>query len=152
MLAVGSWLHGNIITFFSITVQASAPENAMAVSRVYEDRIWLDWSAAIDDDGDPLGYRVALQTQPNAWIELETSQRSMDVTEYAESGDLILWKVQALDRWGPGPWSDEIPLLVLSRPERPEVSSETQVPQTCSSTPGGLWWMAFLLFSARRRP
>jgi hypothetical protein len=128
-----------------------APENAMEVSRVYEDRIWLDWHEAVDADGDPLRYRVALQTQPGTWIELETGQRSLEITDYAETGDLVLWKVQALDRWGPGPWSDEVPLLVLSRPEPPEVAPETSSPQTCSSTPGGPWWMALFLFSKRRR-
>lgn len=131
-------------------VAPGAPTSAMTVSRVYEDRIWLDWTEAVDADGDPLRYRVALRTRVDETIELETDQLSMEVTEHAVAGDLILWKVQAIDRWGPGPWSEEVPLLVLARPELPDAPEEDPTVAACSSAPGGLWWAALLLFHRRR--
>ena len=128
-----------------------APSSTMTVSEVYEDRIWLDWAPATDADNDPLRYRIELWTDSSELVELTPEGLSIEVTEYAQAGDLLTWRIQAIDRWGEGIWSTEETLQVVARPLSEETPVEEPTPGGCQSSFKGFWWAGIALLAARRK-
>ena len=126
-----------------------APESAMTVDTVYEDRIWLDWSDALDPDNDRLTYRVKWWTDVANIQEATVDGNSLEVTGAAVAGDTLEWQVQAIDLWGPGPWTTPIALTVIARPEPPEEPEE--VVGGCTSLPLSCSWMSLLAIGVLRR-
>jgi subtilisin family serine protease len=128
-------------------VAPEAPVSTMTVDTVYEDRIWLDWSEAIDEDEDRLTYRVKWWTNEEEVIEATTNGNSLDVTDSARAGDILNWQVQAVDLWGDGPWSETYSLAVTARPE----ATEPEVPAgACQATTKGVWWLGILVLFRRK--
>ncbi len=132
-------------------VAPEVPESAMSVTEVYEDRIWLDWSAAIDLDGDPLTYKIQWWTNEDESEAQEQllSVQSLDVTDSAQAGDLLYWRIQAIDLWGAGEWSETYALDVVARP----LPAEPEAPQAaCQSSPRfAMWWLGLLVFWRKQR-
>ena len=61
------------------------------------------------------------------------------------------WRVRALDRWGPGPWSADAILVVTALPDPPAPASLAG--DGCASVAGGSSLLSLLLLPllARRR-
>ena len=108
----------------------------MTVDTVYEDRVWLDWSNALDPDNDCLTYRVKWWTDVANIQEATVDGNSLEVTGAAVAGDTLEWQVQAIDLWGPGP--ERAHRLnrdcAAPTPEEPEevVGGCTSLPLSCS--------------------
>ena len=132
-------------------VAPEVPASAMSVSEVYEDRIWLDWSAAIDLDGDALTYKIQWWTNEDESEvqELLLTAQSLDVTDSAQAGDVLYWRVQAIDLWGAGEWSETYALDVVARP----LPAEPEAPQgACQSSPRfAMWWLGLVVFWRKQR-
>jgi len=128
-------------------VAPGAPESTVPTEEVYEDRIWLDWSAADDADGDRLTYRVQWWVDDDEPVEEIIDGLSLELTEEALAGQSLGWQVQAIDLWGDGPWSAEYTLSVITRP-----TPTPEDPGGCQAAAGGVWWLALLgLFDRRRQ-
>jgi MYXO-CTERM domain-containing protein len=117
-------------------VAPGAPASAVPVESVYEDRIWLDWSAAEDADGDRLTYRVTWSVDGGEPIEEAVEGLSLELTGSAVAGQVLTWSVVASDLWGDGAVSPEYTLSVIARP----VATVAE-PEGCQSAPGGTWWL-----------
>jgi subtilisin family serine protease len=127
-------------------VAPEAPLSTMPVDTVYEDRIWLDWSAATDEDQDRLDYRVKWWTNENGVAEAIVNGTSLEVTDSASFGDILNWQVQAIDLWGNGPWSDRYSLTVTARPK----ATPPEVPAgACQAATKGVWWLGILVLFRR---
>jgi hypothetical protein len=135
--------------FAVANVAPLAPATAMTVDTVYEDRIWLDWSDALDADNDRLTYRVRWWTNEGEALEEVVDGNSLEVTDSAQAGDTLNWQVQAIDLWGDGPFSETVTLTVIARPE-PSVPEEPR--GACQTATVGAYWMGLMavLFSRRR--
>ena len=135
--------------FAVANVAPLAPATAMTVDTVYEDRIWLDWSDALDADNDRLTYRVRWWTNEGEALEEVVDGNSLEVTDSAQAGDTLNWQVQAIDLWGDGPFSETVTLTVIARPE-PSVPEELR--GACQTATVGAYWMGLIavLFSRRR--
>lgn len=126
-----------------------APESAMTVDTVYEDRIWLDWTEAIDPDNDRLTYRIKWWTELDAIQEQVLDGQSIEVTGAAIAGETLVWQVQAIDLWGAGPWSTPVSLSVIARPEPEELPEE--VAGACGTLPLSSTWVGLLTLAFFRR-
>lgn len=140
--------------FAVANVAPEAPVSTMTVDTVYEDRIWLDWSDAFDEDNDRLTYRVKWWTEEEATLGKEPTEEtvsgnSLEVTGSARAGDTLYWQVQAIDLWGDGPWSEAYSLTVQERPKAP--APETPAGGCQAVTAGGWWLSLFVLLYRRKR-
>ncbi len=124
-----------------------APTSAVPDASMYEDRVWLDWSAAADADADRLTYRVIWSVDDEEPTETVIDGRSLELTELVEAGQLLTWQVAAVDLWGEGPLSPEYTHDILARP----VAAETPVAEGCQAVAGGVWWLGLLALFGRRR-
>jgi hypothetical protein len=129
-------------------VAPEAPVSNMTVETVYEDRIWLDWSDAVDEDNDRLTYRVKWWTNEEETQEDIVNGNSLEVTNSASSGDILNWQVQAIDLWGDGPWSETYSLTVTARPEATVPEEPTG---NCQAATKGAWWLGLLVLFRRRQ-
>ena len=136
-----------------------APLPLLAATDLYVDRIWLDWEAAADPDGDFLRYEVLWWRAEDDPTEDGTlldagSSLAVELTGALEAGDTFSWQVRAVDLWGPGPWSEVATHTVL---DRPVAQTPDPVPQGCATaprTPGGglrLLLLSGLALLGRRR-
>ena len=100
------------------------------------DHVVLTWEPAIDPDDDPLVYslrwwvdgdeddaEVVLLDQP--WLEL---------TGELDPGDVLSWRVQAVDAWGAGPEAAPADVLVEEPPTAP---AREAAPQRVDEERGG---------------
>ena len=116
----------------------------------YVDRVWLDWLPADDPDGDHLAYRVEwwVGDDTEATTIEDVSGLSLELTDAAgaDAGEALSWRVQAVDLWGAGPWSDTATTDIIDRPVKTRV---TQPAQGCQAAGGGLWWLALAALVGR---
>ena len=128
-------------------VAPEAPASAMPDTAAYEDRIWLDWTAAADADNDRLTYRVVWWVDDNDPVETIVDGLSLELTGEAVAEQTITWHVTAIDLWGDGAQSDEFTLSVIARPTPAPVEDTSG----CQAVGGGAWWLTLLPLLGRRR-
>lgn len=129
-------------------VAPEAPVSEVPAESLYEDRVWLDWSAAADADGDRLTYRVTWAVDGDEPTGEVVDGLSLELTELVEAGQTLTWQVAAIDLWGDGPLSPEYTHAILARP----TATAAADPGGCQAVAGGVWWLGLLgLFGRRRR-
>ncbi|MFT5681424.1 MAG: subtilisin family serine protease [Myxococcota bacterium] len=124
----------------------NAPASEVPDASVYEDRIWLDWSAATDPDSDRLTYRVVWSVDGGEPVETIVDGLSLELTDEAEAGQSLTWQVGAIDLWGDGPMSPEYTQTVIARPVATAEESGG-----CQAAAGGIWWLGLMGLFGRRR-
>lgn len=117
----------------------------------YVDRVWLDWDPANDPDADHLSYRLQWWRDgaEDAPEERIVDELALELTGSVEAGDIVSWKVQAIDLWGDGPWSPTASVEIIDRPIPPPPAPEPT--GGCQTAAGGLWTLAVLGLLGRRR-
>lgn len=131
--------------------EPGAPTPGAPVGEVRADRAVLTWSPASDPDGDLLDYEVELAAQDEAALRVEAgAATSWNLRDTLAPGTYA-WRVRALDRWGPGPWSADAILVVTALPDPPAPASLAG--DGCASVAGGSSLLSLLLLPllARRR-
>ena len=128
-------------------VAPEAPASTVPDTAAYEDRIWLDWTDAVDADSDRLTYRVTWWVDDDDPVEVIVDGLSLELTGEAVAEQTISWHVTAIDLWGDGIQSDEYTLSVSARPTPAPVEEAGG----CQAVGGGVWWLALLPLAGRRR-
>ncbi len=95
-----------------------APVPLRVVETTPKGRAVIAWEPAVDPDGDVLTHEVSWWWEASDKNKLQTTDGWVDLDDYLEVGDVVTWKVRAIDPWGPGPWSAETTLTVV-KPEHP---------------------------------
>jgi subtilisin family serine protease len=140
-------------------VAPSAPVPRLVRDEVYEGRVVLAWEAAVDEDDDVLGYDVEWSVE-NAEDEGHTERMTglaLDLTGRLVVGDVVSWRVTAVDAWGAGSWSSDTRFAVVDVPARDTGEAPTPgAPATCEAGAAPPEAAALLgalaaLASARRR-
>ena len=86
-----------------------------------EAEVRLEWPEAIDPDGDQVRYRVRWALGDDEDEEVVNTERPwVDLTGEVGVGDVIRWRVRAIDLWGPGEWSTTQTLAIVPPPPEPE--------------------------------
>jgi subtilisin family serine protease len=119
------------------------------VERSYAPRAVLSWEPAADPDGDVQAYVVRWSRNGEPEVVVETEGTSLDVGPEIEAGDVVSWRVRAVDAWGPGPWSDVVEMRMVAPDVRPAPVEEPA--RGCShASPAG--WLGIVgLLAARIR-
>lgn len=120
-------------------------------AEVWADEVWLRWAAAEDPDGDLADYAVRwwVNGDEDEAQTVETSSTELDLTGQVSVGDLISWRIVAVDAWGAGPETAAPDALVLApqQPPAPESpAAQQEVSAGCSTLQSQLsHWGVFVL-------
>jgi len=116
------------------------------------DRVLLTWDAAEDPDGDPLVHEVRWWTADREEVDAEvvlTDALHLDLTGALDAGDVLSWRVRAVDAWGAGPEAAPPDVAIEPAPEEPEADPEPVVEEEpkggCSVAPSPAALSALLL-------
>lgn len=106
------------------------------------DRVVLAWEPAVDPDGDPLVYdlRWWVDGDEDDAVQVLVDQPWLDLTGELDPGDVLTWRVQAVDAWGAGPEAAPADVLIEAPPSEPARPAAPQRVEEgsggCTSAPG----------------
>ena len=128
------------------------PIPTLPAGAAYEGRILLAWEAAADADGDILGYDVAWEVDGAETVE-RVAGLSADLSAAGIGiGDIMTWRVRAVDTWGAGEWSEERQFSYEEAPVEVTVEVEKVEPTACAYGGAGAGWgLAGIIFARLRR-
>lgn len=123
------------------------------------DHVVLSWEPVADPDGDPLVYALRwwVDGEEDDAQEALLDQPWLDLTGELDPGDVLSWRVQAVDAWGAGPEATPEDILVEEPPMPPAREAAPQRVDDerggCSVVPlgGGLAAAGVALLLALRR-
>ena len=146
---------GRIDAGAAVAAVANALPGAVTVTgpgeRVYENRVVLTWDAVDDPDADPLVYEVrwwdAAEGEDEATVAL-TDDLYLDLTGEMEAGQVLAWRIRAVDAWGAGAETAPPDVALEALPEAPEQEADPEPEEStggCSSVPAPLGLPAMLM-------
>ena len=129
-----------------------APTILAPRKQAYSDRVLLEWEPVKDPDGDWLDWRVTWQIDgqsTDTTIQVPGGTTTLDITNDVHLGDNIVFAVQAVDLWGPGPVSAPGTFTVIERPMAPPVQPGQMEGCNCRvgtrGRPGGIGGIGVVL-------